>query len=134
MLDLSIVSSCDPLLGSFLDPSSRLRAFEVLELDGRPFAWHFSFLVNGKFLLYQHTFDLDSWDYAPGEVLLSHLLQFAQEHVTREFDFGSGDEAYKPRVCKAHSGNVLTLYRTIGSQGQASGAGSVRGRVISILL
>ena len=79
-----------------LGPDGSLR-FEALELDGHPFAWHFSFLVNGKFLLYQHTFDLDSWDYAPGEVLLSHLLQFAQENVTREFDFGSGDEAYKGR-------------------------------------
>jgi CelD/BcsL family acetyltransferase involved in cellulose biosynthesis len=91
-----------------LDPSGRLR-FEVLELDGRPFAWHFSFLVNGKFLLYQHTFDLDSWDYAPGEVLLSHLLQFAQEHVTREFDFGSGDEAYKGRFAR-HTRETCSLY------------------------
>ncbi|MGB6260326.1 MAG: GNAT family N-acetyltransferase [Candidatus Sulfotelmatobacter sp.] len=91
-----------------LDPSGRLR-FEVLELDGRPFAWHFSFLANGKFLLYQHTFDLDSWDYAPGEVLLSHLLQFAQESVTREFDFGSGDEAYKNRFAR-HARETFSLY------------------------
>jgi CelD/BcsL family acetyltransferase involved in cellulose biosynthesis len=91
-----------------LDPSGSLR-FEVLELDGRPFAWHFSFLVNGKFLLYQHTFDLDSWDYAPGEVLLSHLLQFAQENVTREFDFGSGDEAYKGRFAR-HTRETFSLY------------------------
>ena len=90
------------------DPNGSLR-FEVLELDGRPFAWHFSFLVNGKFLLYQHTFDLDSWDYAPGEVLLSHLLQFAQENVTREFDFGSGDEAYKGRFAR-HTRETFSLY------------------------
>jgi CelD/BcsL family acetyltransferase involved in cellulose biosynthesis len=91
-----------------LDASGRLH-FEVLELDGRPFAWHFSFLVNGKFLLYQHTFDLDSWDYAPGEVLLSHLFQFAQENVAREFDFGSGDEAYKSRFAR-HSRETFSLY------------------------
>jgi CelD/BcsL family acetyltransferase involved in cellulose biosynthesis len=91
-----------------IDPSGRLR-FEVLELDGRPFAWHLSFLVNGKFLLYQHTFDLDSWDYAPGEVLLSHLLQFAQENVAREFDFGSGDEAYKRRFAR-HTRETFSLY------------------------
>ncbi|MGA7367462.1 MAG: GNAT family N-acetyltransferase [Candidatus Sulfotelmatobacter sp.] len=91
-----------------VDPSGSLR-FEVLELDGRPFAWHFSFLLNGKFLLYQHTFDLDSWDYAPGEVLLSHLLQFAQENVTREFDFGSGDEAYKGRFAR-HTRETFSLY------------------------
>jgi len=92
-----------------LDPNHGSLRFEVLELDGRPFAWHFSFLVNGKFLLYQHTFDLDSWDYAPGEVLLSHLLQFAQENVTREFDFGSGDEAYKGRFAR-HTRETFSLY------------------------
>jgi CelD/BcsL family acetyltransferase involved in cellulose biosynthesis len=91
-----------------LDANGRLH-FEVLELDGRPFAWHFSFLVNGKFLLYQHTFDLDSWDYAPGEVLLSHLFLFAQENVTREFDFGSGDEAYKSRFAR-HTRETFSLY------------------------
>jgi CelD/BcsL family acetyltransferase involved in cellulose biosynthesis len=91
-----------------LEASGRLH-FEVLELDGRPFAWHFSFLVNGKFLLYQHTFDLDSWDYAPGEVLLSHLFQFAQENVAREFDFGSGDEAYKSRFAR-HTRETFSLY------------------------
>jgi hypothetical protein len=52
---------------------------------------------------------LDSWDYAPGEVLLSHLLQFAQENVTREFDFGSGDEAYKSRFAK-HTRETFSLY------------------------
>jgi CelD/BcsL family acetyltransferase involved in cellulose biosynthesis len=91
-----------------VDPSGRLR-FEVMELGGRPFAWHFSFFVNGKFLLYQHTFDLDSWDYAPGEVLLNNLLQFAQENVTREFDFGSGDEAYKGRFAR-HTRETFSLY------------------------
>jgi CelD/BcsL family acetyltransferase involved in cellulose biosynthesis len=91
-----------------LDPNGRLR-FEVMELDGRPFAWHFSFLVNGKFLLYQHTFDLESWDYAPGEVLLSNLLQFAQENVAREFDFGSGDEAYKARFAR-HTRETFSVY------------------------
>jgi CelD/BcsL family acetyltransferase involved in cellulose biosynthesis len=91
-----------------LDPNGRLR-FEVMELDGRPFAWHFSFLVNGKFLLYQHTFDLDSWDYAPGEVLVSNLLQFAQENVAREFDFGSGDEAYKGRFAR-HTRETFSVY------------------------
>jgi CelD/BcsL family acetyltransferase involved in cellulose biosynthesis len=102
------------------DPNGRLR-FEVLELDGRPFAWHFSFLVNGKFLLYQHTFDLDSWDYAPGEVLLSNLLQFAQENVAREFDFGSGDEAYKGRFAK-HTRETFSVYvEPAGFGGQLRG-------------
>ena len=103
-----------------LGPDGSLR-FEVLELDGHPFAWHFSFLVNGKFLLYQHTFDLESWDYAPGEVLLSHLLQFAQENVAREFDFGSGDEAYKGRFA-ADTRETFSLYvEASGMKGMCRG-------------
>jgi CelD/BcsL family acetyltransferase involved in cellulose biosynthesis len=79
-----------------VEPVSRLR-FGVLELDGRPLAWGMGFQVNGKFLFYQHTFDLDMWDYSPGEVALWNLLQYARQNVTREFDFGKGEEAYKNR-------------------------------------
>ena len=74
----------------------RLR-FGVLELDNRPLAWHFGFEVNGKFLLYQHTFDVDAAGYTPGEVLLWNLLAYSRDHGIREFDFGSGDELYKNR-------------------------------------
>jgi len=79
-----------------LEPASKLR-FGVLELNGRPFAWDIGFQVNGKFLLYQHTFDLDASDFTPGEVLLWNLLEYARQNITREFDFGSGDEPYKNR-------------------------------------
>src|SRR5208283_4293344 len=63
----------------------------------KPLAWDLGFQVNGKFLLYQHTFDLDAWHYTPGEVLLWNELKYAQENVSREFDFGRGDELYKDR-------------------------------------
>jgi len=69
----------------------------VLELDGKPLAWDLGFQVNGKFLLYQHTFDLDAWHFTPGEVLLWNELKYASDHVSREFDFGRGDELYKDR-------------------------------------
>jgi len=79
-----------------LTPTGRVR-FGVLELDGKPLAWDLGFQVNGKFLLYQHTFDLDTWHYTPGEVLLWNELKHAKDHVSREFDFGRGDELYKDR-------------------------------------
>jgi len=79
-----------------LTPTGRVR-FGVLELDGKPLAWDLGFQVNGKFLLYQHTFDLDAWHYTPGEVLLWNELKYARDHVSREFDFGRGDELYKDR-------------------------------------
>lgn len=79
-----------------IQPSDRLR-FAVLELGGQALAWALGFEVNGKFLLYQHTFDVDAWDYSPGEVLLWKLLEYAKKKISREFDFGKGAEAYKNR-------------------------------------
>jgi len=89
-----------------LGPASR---FGVLELDGRPLAWHFGFQVNGKFLLYQHTFDLDASDYTPGELLLWNLFEYAKDNVAREFDFGNGNESYKARFAN-HSRETFSLF------------------------
>ncbi len=91
-----------------LGPAERVR-FGILELDSRPLAWHLGFQVNGKFLLYQHTFDLDAWDYSVGELLLRNLLEHAKDHAVREFDFGSGDEAYKCRFA-THTRETFSLY------------------------
>ena len=95
-------------LAAELDPLSRLR-FGILELNGRPLAWSLGFQVNGKFLLYQHTFDLDASDYTPGEVLLWNLLTYACNNITREFDFGSGDELYKTRFAN-RTRETFSLY------------------------
>lgn len=78
-----------------LDPQE-LR-FGVLELNGRPLAWHISFQLGGKLLFYQQTFDVDAWDYSPGEVLIHELLRYAQENRLQEVDFGRGDEPFKNR-------------------------------------
>ena len=98
-----------------LGPCGQVR-FGVLELDGRPLAWDLGFQVNGKFLLYQHTFDLDVWHYTPGEVLLFKALEYARDHVSREFDFGKGDELYKDRFAN-YSRETYSLFvepRTLG--------------------
>jgi len=91
-----------------LDPLCRLR-FGVLELDGRPIAYHFGFQVNRKFIWYQPTFNVDYWDYSPGEVLLGELLQYVQGNGIREFDFTVGGEAYKRRFAN-HIRQNFTLY------------------------
>jgi CelD/BcsL family acetyltransferase involved in cellulose biosynthesis len=83
--------------------------FGVLELDRQPLAWHFSFELNGKFLLYQQTFAVDAWDLAPGEALLRHLLLYAKDRVRREFDFTRGDEPFKQRFSN-HETRLFTLY------------------------
>ena len=83
--------------------------FGVLELNGKPLAWSLGFQVNGKYAYYQQTFDLDAEDYAPGEVLLHHLLSYAKESVEREFDFLRGDEFFKRRFA-AQINQCRTVY------------------------
>ncbi|MBV9339591.1 MAG: GNAT family N-acetyltransferase [Acidobacteria bacterium] len=97
--------------------------FGVLELDSRPLAWAIGFQVNGKFLLYQHTFDLNVWDNSPGEVLMWHLLEYASKNVTREFDFGKGEEAYKKRFTN-YARETFSLFLE-----PPNIAGEVRGRL-----
>ena len=79
-----------------LDPASELR-FSVLELDGRPVAYHLGFQINGKYFYYKPTFDIDLWDHSPGQILLYELLRTAGEVDVREFDFCQGGEPYKYR-------------------------------------
>jgi CelD/BcsL family acetyltransferase involved in cellulose biosynthesis len=91
-----------------LDPSRELR-FGVLELDGRPLAYHLGFELNGRFTWYKPTFDVDCWDLSPGEVLLKSLFEYTQERGVEEFDFSRGDEAFKDRFAN-HVRRNQTLY------------------------
>jgi CelD/BcsL family acetyltransferase involved in cellulose biosynthesis len=91
-----------------LDLSRELR-FGVLELNDQPLAWHLSFHVNDKLLFYQQTFDVDSWDYSPGEVLVHELLRYVKENAVGEFDFAHGDEPFKNRFT-THTRKCYSLY------------------------
>lgn len=71
--------------------------FAVLEWDGRPLAYHFGLQFHGKFVWYKPSFDVDYWEFSPGDVLLRHLFRYAVESDLREFDFSVGDEPYKKR-------------------------------------
>jgi len=91
-----------------LDPKNELR-FGAVEVDGSPVAYHFGFDNGGKFTLYQQTFDVNAWDYHPGNVLLHHMLLYAGERGVHEFDFTIGVEPYKTRYTNCVKQN-LTLY------------------------
>jgi CelD/BcsL family acetyltransferase involved in cellulose biosynthesis len=91
-----------------LDPATELR-FGAVEVNGSPVAYHFCFNTAGKFTLYQQTFDVNAWDYHPGNVLLRHMLLYASEKGAREFDFTIGVEPYKTRYINSVKQN-LTLY------------------------
>src|SRR5262249_22618932 len=79
-----------------LDARDALR-FAVLEVDGRPVAYHLGFECGGKFIWYKPAFDVAYWDYSPGEVLIKALLEYVADHELEEFDFTTGDEAFKGR-------------------------------------
>jgi CelD/BcsL family acetyltransferase involved in cellulose biosynthesis len=91
-----------------LDPRTLLR-FSVLALNERPVAFHFGFEVNRKLLIYQPTFDIDYWDFSPGEVLLRNLLLYAHERKLSEVDMTRGGEPYKDRFATDIRDN-LTVY------------------------
>ena len=91
-----------------LNPKDYLR-FGILRLNNQPAAYHLGFLVNGKFTMYQQAFDVDLWDYSPGEVLLRQLFLYAGQNVSREFDFSVGEEPYKARFANHFKPN-FTLY------------------------
>jgi CelD/BcsL family acetyltransferase involved in cellulose biosynthesis len=100
-----------------ITPLGQLRFF-VLEQAGRPVAYHFGFLTNGKFLMYQQTFDVDAWDSSPGEVLLRHLFLYGDKNVSREFDFSVGYEFFKNRFANHHKENFVLYLAPQGLAGR----------------
>lgn len=99
-----------------LDLRRELR-FGVLELDGRPLAWSLGFEANGKYSYYQQTFDMDAEEYAPGDVLLHHLLGYAKGNVDREFDFLRGDQFFKRRFATHIRQTQMLSFRRPGLLG-----------------
>jgi hypothetical protein len=79
-----------------LDPRTELR-FGVLELDSRPVAYHFGLQLNERLIWYKPAFDVNYWDFCPGDVLLRSLFEYARNAGLREFDFSVGDEPFKYR-------------------------------------
>lgn len=105
--------------------------FAVVELNGQPIAWSIGFLVNGKFGYYQQTFAVDAEEFAPGEVLMHYLLEYAKQNVEREFDFMRGEEFFKRRFATdvrqswnlylerpGVAGELRCLWRAVQSRGR----------------
>jgi CelD/BcsL family acetyltransferase involved in cellulose biosynthesis len=88
--------------------------FSVLELAGRPVAYHFGPLFRGKYLFYKPTFDVDLWELSPGQALLWYLFEHLQTTDVEEFDFGQGGESYKFRFSNAVRRNEHFTLRAPG--------------------
>jgi CelD/BcsL family acetyltransferase involved in cellulose biosynthesis len=111
-----------------LSPQNDLR-FSVLELDRRPIAYNFGFQLDGKFMYYTPTYDIDFFDLSPGNVLLRHLFLYARDNGIQEFDFTIGDQNYKTRYANQTKRNYeLALYprTTKGKIAQAALAAKER--------
>lgn len=68
-----------------------------MEVDGQKAAGYLNFDYGGRIWVYNSGLDQGFRELSPGWVLLGHLLQWANEHGRREFDFMRGDEEYKYR-------------------------------------
>jgi len=99
-----------------LDPRTELR-FAVLELDGRPIAYHLGFELQGKFIFYKPTFDVNLWNQSAGEVLLRCLFEYVAARDIREFDFTIGNEVYKDRFANHVSSNYCIYLYPSGPRG-----------------
>ena len=66
-----------------------------LTLDGEKAAAHFSFCYNNRIWCYNSGWEWDFRDFSPGWVLLTHILQWANENGIDQLDFMRGDEPYK---------------------------------------
>ena len=94
-----------------LDPDKELR-FSVVEIDQRPLAYHFGFEDRGALIWYKPSFDVDYWDYSPGEVLIKKLFEYVKERRLIKFDFTVGGEAFKGRFANRVANNyTLHIFR-----------------------
>jgi CelD/BcsL family acetyltransferase involved in cellulose biosynthesis len=113
-----------------LDPARQIR-FSLLEISGKPVAYHFGFEVDGRYLYYKPVFDIDLWDYSPGQVLLFKIFESFRESDIREFDLGQGGEPYKSRYSNACRENLTFTVYPPGIAGQvmrACGAAATTAR------
>jgi CelD/BcsL family acetyltransferase involved in cellulose biosynthesis len=117
-LDENAISFYHELIRS-MNPARELR-FSILTLDDRPIAYHLGFEHCGKYVWYKPAFDVDFWDYSPGEVLLQSILMYASGQGLRELDFTIGDEAFKSRFANVVRHNyTLSFFKQPGAAAAA---------------
>ncbi len=71
--------------------------FAFLEIDNQKAAAYLNFDYNNRIWVYNSGFEDKFLSWSPGWVLLSYLLQWANENKRHQFDFLRGDEKYKYR-------------------------------------
>lgn len=77
--------------------NEHLLQLSFLETNGQKVAGYFCFDYLNRIWVYNSGFDPRFFEYSPGWVLLSYLLQWANEQRREAFDFMRGNEDYKYR-------------------------------------
>jgi CelD/BcsL family acetyltransferase involved in cellulose biosynthesis len=101
----------DPEKAKFLTPAMRTQMHSIIqtaynagwlqlafiEVDGEKAAGYLNFDYNNHIWVYNSGLDFRFSELSPGWVLLGYLLEWANEHQRKYFDFMRGDEQYKYR-------------------------------------
>jgi len=101
----------DPEKAKFLAPAMRTQMHSIIqtaynagwlqlafiEVDGEKAAGYLNFDYNNHIWVYNSGLDFRFSELSPGWVLLGYLLEWANEHQRKYFDFMRGDEQYKYR-------------------------------------
>lgn len=81
--------------------------FSVVELDGRPIAFHFGFDYRGTIVWYKPAFEIRYAERSPGLLLIRQLIEDALQRGRSEIDFTIGDEPFKERFANRLRQNVF---------------------------
>jgi CelD/BcsL family acetyltransferase involved in cellulose biosynthesis len=87
-------------------PSTGTVHLSALKLGDTIIAAHWGYVVGSRFYYLIPSYEGAFRSFAPGHLLLEHLLEWCFAHLIETFDFGFGDEDYKLEYCDA----VITLY------------------------
>lgn len=80
--------------------------FSVVELDGRPIAFHFGFDYLGSVIWYKPAFEIGHAEHSPGLLLIQQLIEDGLSRGRHEIDFTIGDEPFKGRFSNAERANA----------------------------
>lgn len=86
----------------------------LIEVDGRAIAGSLSFVDRGVWYYYLPAWEPSMAAYAPGSILLAHLIERAYDLGLHRFDFMLGDEPYKTQWADHQR---RTVRMVVGSQG-----------------
>jgi len=86
----------------------------VLYLNKKPIAIQYGFNWNQKHANYCQSYDLEFYDYSPGNILIKLYVEYFQEKEFREVDFTRGVEPYKYRFSNKHLYNYsITIHKNL---------------------